>query len=102
MIAGQQLGWAIGILVPLRIPPTLFRILCRLVLVVVGNVVEHEPASFAVLENASLSANAFGDENATDTRRPHHSGRVKLNKLHIDELSSGVIRECVTVTGSLP
>src|SRR6185503_8162219 len=71
-------------------------------LVVVRNVVEHEPASLAVLEDASFAAHAFGDENPAHTRRPDHPGRMELDELHVDELGAGAVGERVPVAGPFP
>ena len=75
VIARQQLRRTTGGLVALRVAPAFFRVRGRLRLVVVGDVVEHEAAAFAVLQDAAFAAHAFGDENALDAAaaRPSRS-----------------------------
>src|SRR5262249_44739813 len=46
--------------------------------------------------------NALSDKNATHTRRPDHSGGMKLDELHVDQLRSCAIAERVTITGVFP
>ena len=70
VIARQQLGRTPSGFVALRIAPAFFGIGCRLRLVVVRNVTEHEPLAFVVFEDAPLAACAFGDEDAFHARRP--------------------------------
>ena len=66
VVARQQLGRAPGALVALGVAPALFRIGRRLRLVVVGDVVEHEPTALGVLQHAAFAAHALGDEDALD------------------------------------
>ena len=102
VIARQQLGRTPRALVALRVAPALFRIRRRLRLVVVGDVVEHEAAAFAVLQHAAFAAHALGDEDALDARRPDHPGRMELDELHVDELGAGAKRQRVAVAGAFP
>ena len=102
VIARQQLRRTARVLVALRVAPSFLRIRGRLRLVVVGDVVEHEAAAFAVLQDAAFAANAFGDENAADARRPHHPGGMELDELHVDQLGASAIGERVAVAGSFP
>ena len=102
VIARQQLGRTPGGLVALRVAPALFRIRRGLRLVVVGDVVEHEAAAFAVLQHAAFAAHAFGDEDALHARRPDHPGRMELDELHVDQLGAGAIRQRVAVAGAFP
>ena len=102
VVARQQLRRTPGALVALRVAPAFFRIGRRLRLVVVGDVVEHEAAAFAVLEDAAFAAHAFGHEDALDARRPDHPGRMELDELHVDQLGAGAIGQRVAVAGAFP
>src|SRR5262249_34217256 len=66
------------------------------------NIVEHESAAQAVPKNASLAANAFGDENASNARWPHHAGRMELHEFHVHQLGAGVVRQRVAIARALP
>src|SRR4029450_6285060 len=102
MVARQKLGRAPRVLVPLGISPALFRIVRRLVAVVVGDVVEHEAPALAVAGDPAFTAAALGDENPLDARRPDHPGGMKLDELHVDEIGAGVIGEGVAVARAFP
>jgi len=102
VIARQQLGRTICGLVALRVSPTFLRVLGSLVLVVVGNVVEHEALTLVVLQDPAFAANTFGHEDAADARRPNHARRMELDELHVDQFCSSVIRKRVAVAGSFP
>src|SRR5262245_18797149 len=102
VIARQSFRRPVHILVTLLVPPAFFGIFRGLVSVVIGDVVEHKALSFAVLQYSTLAANTFGNQDSANARRPDHSGRVKLDELHIDQLGSRMICERVAVTGSLP
>ena len=102
VVARQQLGRTAGALVALRVAPAFFRIGRRLRLVVVGDVVEHEAAAFAVLQHAAFAAHALGDEDALHARRPDHPGRMELDELHVDQLGAGAIGQRVAVAGAFP
>ena len=93
VIAREELGWATRVLVALHVPPALLLVVRRLRFVVVGDAVEHEPLAVAVFQHTPLATHAFRHENAAHTRRPNHSGRVKLHKLHVLERGTGVIGE---------
>ena len=58
--------------------------------------------TFAVLQDAAFAANAFGHQNAANARRPDHAGRMELDKFHVDQLGSGVVRKCVAVARAFP
>ncbi len=102
VVAGEELGRAAGVLVPLRVAPPLLGIVGGLAAVVLGDVVEHEAAPLAVAEHPAFTADAFGDEQPLHARRPDHPGRMELHELHVDQLGAGPIREPVPVAGALP
>src|SRR4030095_5595927 len=102
VIASQQLGWSSRALVSLRVAPTFFFIVGGLTLVVVWDLLKHESFLHAIQKNAAFAANALSDQNASYARRPHHTGRMELNKFHINQLCAGVISESVTITGIFP
>ena len=64
VIARQQFRRPAGVLVALRVAPAFFFVVGRLVLVVVGDVVEHESAAVFVAQHAAFAAHAFGHQNA--------------------------------------
>ena len=102
MISGEQFGRTPRILIALRIPPALFFRVRSLLFVEVRNVVEHEPAAFAVAQHAAFAAHALGYQDAAHTDRPDHAGGVKLNELHVLEFGSGAIRQCKAVARIFP
>src|ERR1041385_4860709 len=102
MVAREQLRRPPRVFVALRVLPTLFRSVGRLRFVVVRNVVEHESLAITILQYAAFAADAFSHEQATDTRRPDHSRRMKLHQLHVLQCGTGVIGERVSVAGILP
>src|SRR5690606_35939552 len=59
VVAREQLRRAVGILVAHDVAPALLDVLRRLVLVGVGDVVEHEALALAVHEPAALAADAL-------------------------------------------
>lgn len=95
-------GGAAGVLIALGVAPAFLFGVGGLGLVVVGDVVEHEAAAFAVAEHAAFAANAFGDEDAADADGPDHAGGVKLDELHVEEFGAGAVGEGVAVTGVFP
>ena len=102
VIAGQQFRRTTGILITCHISPAFFFVVGRLILVVRRNVVEHEPFAFAIAEDPAFAANSLGHQDAPHARRPDHSGRVELNKFHIDQLGPRVICKGVAIAGSFP
>ena len=95
-------GGRLAFLVAEHVAEAFFLVLRGLRLVVVRDVAEHEPLALVVPQHAALAANAFGDEDAADARRPDHAGRVELDELHVDEFGPGVVGERVAVAGVLP
>ena len=91
VIARQQLRRTPRVLVALGITPAFFFIVGRLRFVVVGNEIEHKASAFLVREDSPVAAHTLGNENSGDTRRPHHSGGMKLHKLHVDQFRAGLI-----------
>ena len=102
VIAREQLRRTARVLVALRVAPALFSLSAVWLLVVVGDVVEHETLALVVAQHAALAAHAFGDQNALHARRPDHAGRMELDELHVDQLGAGVVGERVAVAGVFP
>ena len=102
VVARQELRRTPRVLVALGITPAFVGIVGCLILVVVGNVVEHEAAAFAIAQHAAFAANAFRHQDALDARRPDHSRRVELDELHVHQLGAGAIRQRVTVPCAFP
>ena len=102
VVARQQFRRAVGVLVAEDVAEAFLLVLRGLRFVVVRDVAEHEPVALAVPQHAALAANAFGDEDAANARRPDHAGRVELHELHVDEFGPGVVGERVAVAGVLP
>ena len=85
LIARQQLRWAL-VVIRIGVPPIGFLLgLCVLLLEYRRDVVEHEASAFRVGQDATITADGFGHQNALDAQWPHHAGWVKLDELHIDE-----------------
>ena len=102
VVAGQQLGRAARVLVPLRVLPALFLAVRRLPFVVVGDVVEHEALAVLVPQDAAFAAHPLGHQDPLHRRRPDHAGRVELDELHVHQLGAGVVGQRVAVAGVLP
>ena len=62
VIAGEKLRWTARTFVALGIAPAFFGIVGGLVLVVGGDVVEHEALALVVDQNAAFAAHAFSDQ----------------------------------------
>src|SRR5690349_18709659 len=86
----------------LGIAPALLFIVGGLLSIIFRDRLEHETFAFLVHQDPTFSANSFRHENSHHTRRPHHSGRMKLNELHIDEFGSGLVRKSVSVARVFP
>ena len=95
-------GGPAGVFVSLGVAPALLFVVGGVVFVVVGNVIEHEAAAFAVAQDSAFAAHAFGNEDAGDADGPDHAGGMKLHELHVLQLGSGAIGEGKAVTGVLP
>src|SRR5208283_6218482 len=93
VIPGEQFRRTARVFVALRIPPAFFLGVRSLLLVEIGDVVEHEAAAFTVAQNAAFAAHALGDQDAAHTNRPHHAGGMKLNELHVLKFGSSAVRE---------
>ncbi len=102
VVAREQLRRAARVAVALGVAPALLGVVGGLGAVVLGDVVEHEPAAFAVDEDAAFAAHALGDEDAAHAWRPHHAGRVELDELHVHQVGAGVVGERVAVAGVFP
>src|SRR5262245_2547023 len=62
----------------------------------------HESFAILVAQDTAFASDRFRYKYALHARWPNHSGRMKLNKLHIDQLSTCVISECHSVARVLP
>src|SRR5262245_5903369 len=62
----------------------------------------HESFTILVAQDTAFASDCFGYEYALHAGWPNHSGRVKLNKLHIDQLSPCIVGEGHTVARVLP
>src|SRR5205823_2508669 len=81
VVAGEQLRRPAGLLVAEDVAEPLLLVGGGLRLVVVRDVPEHEPLPLLVPQHPALAADALGDEDAADRRRPDHPGRVELDEL---------------------
>ena len=102
VVAREQLRWTPCGLVALSVSPAFVRVGGRLRPVVLRDVIEHEAAAFAVLQDAALAPDALRDQNAADTRRPDHAGRVELDELHVLQRGASAIGQRVAVARVLP
>src|SRR5712691_1740055 len=102
VVTRQELRRSSGGLVALGVAPSLFLVVRGLRSIILGDLVEHEPAALAVPEDAAFAAHRFGDENASNARRPDHTGWMELDELHVHQLRAGVIGECMAVARVLP
>ena len=91
VIAGQQLRRPARVFVALAIAPAFLLVIGRLRFVVLGNIIKHEAATFAVRQDAAFAAHAFGHENAAHARRPDHAGWMELDEFHVDQLGAGLV-----------
>ncbi len=102
VVAGQQLRRTPRVLVTLCVAPAFLLVVRGLVLVEVGDVVEHEPLAVLVAQHPALAAHALGHEQTAHTRRPHHPGGMELHELHVHEIRACHIGERLAVPGILP
>src|SRR5262249_28192160 len=51
---------------------------------------------------AAVAAHAFGHQDAAHARGPHHPGRMKLDELHVHQISPGLRSERDAVARALP
>src|SRR5688572_18965415 len=92
VIARQEFRRAFRILVALRVSPAFLLIQRCLPAIQLRDVVKHKPPAFIIPQNPAFAAYTFRYKQAPDTGWPNHSCRMELDKLHIYELSSGMIR----------
>ena len=102
VVAREQLRRAAGVLVALRVAPAFVFVVGGLLLVELGDVVEHEAAAFAVAQDAAFAAHAFGHQDAAHADRPDHAGGMKLHELHVQQLGAGAVGQRVAVAGVFP
>ena len=102
VVASKELRRAAGVLIALRVAPAFVFVVRGLSLVVVGDIVEHEAAAFAVAEHTAFAAHAFGDEDAGDADGPDHAGGMELNEFHVLQFRTGTVGERETVAGVFP
>src|SRR2546427_471470 len=102
MVAREQLRRTPGLFVALTISPAFFFVVGGLMAICFRNVIEHEPAAFAVSQNAALTTNAFRHKDSRDARRPDHSRRMELHELHVHQIRTGVICKGLTITRVFP
>ena len=86
----------------LGITPPFFRVVGGLRFIALGNICKHEPLAVLVAQDAAFAAHAFGDEDAHDTGRPDHAGRMKLHELHVNQFRAGMICQRLPVAGVFP
>ena len=67
-----------------------------------GQVVPHEALAFCVAQDAALTADGLGHEQALDARGVDHAGGVELHELHVDELRAGAVGEALAIARRLP
>src|SRR5690349_22958524 len=102
VIARKQFRWTASVLVSLRVAPAFFFSIGGLIGVGCGDVVKHEAPAVFVPQDASFTADSFGDQNAAYAWRPYHSGWMKLHELHVHQGRARLICESVSVAGVLP
>src|SRR4029450_1169680 len=91
-----------GVLAALTITPAFFFAICSLGTIIFRNRIEHKTATFFVRENPAFTAHTFGYQDSHHTRRPDHSGGMKLHELHVDQFRASVISQRVAVAGVFP
>src|SRR5438034_4048476 len=96
VVARQQFRRPAGCLVALGVAPALLLVAGGLRAIGLRDVVEHETAALAVDEDAAVAAHSLSYKDSAHARRPHHARRMELHKFHVDELSAGLVGQCVT------
>ncbi len=102
VVARQQFRRTPRVLVALRVAPAFFLVVGGLLLVVLGDVAEHEPLAGAVAQDPAFAAHALGDEDALHARRPDHPRRMELHELHVDQRRAGAVGQRMAVAGAFP
>ena len=102
MVARQQLGRTLGVLIALHVAPAFLGIGRGLGFVIVRNIVEHEALALFVAQNSAFAAHPFGDQNAHDARRPDHAGGMKLDEFHVQQFGPGVVGQRDAVACAFP
>src|SRR5262249_21780340 len=62
----------------------------------------HEALAEFVAKDAAFATNGFGDKNSLHSRRPNHSGGMKLDEFPVHEFGAGFVGEGHTVGGVFP
>src|SRR5204863_3596300 len=102
MIAGQEFWRPPRIFTALTITPTFFFVVRSLSAIIFRDRIEHKTATLLIRQDPAFAAHAFGHQNSHHTRRPDHTGRVKLHELHVDQICTRVIGERLTAASVLP
>src|SRR5213596_345140 len=102
MIAGQEFWRPPRIFTALTITPTFFFVVRSLSAIIFRDRIEHKTTTLLIREDPAFAAHAFGHQNSHHTRRPDHTGRVKLHELHVDQIGSCVISQRMPVASVFP
>ena len=102
VIPCEKLGGSAGVAVSRHVAPPLLGRIRGLVDIERRNVVVHETAALGVRERAALSSHTLGHQDASHARWPHHTRRVELDELHVDQLRPRVVPQRVSVPCALP
>ena len=102
VIPGEELWRAAGVLVSLGVAPAFLFVVGGLGAIVFRDVVKHEPAPIFVAQYSALAAHSLGHEDPLNAGGPHHPRGVELDKLHVHEVRTRIVRERKAVSGVLP
>ena len=84
VITRQQFRRTPRVLIALAIAPAFLCIVRSLGSIILRNFVEHKSSAGIVCQDPAFAANTLRHEHSGNTRRPDHSGRMKLHELHVD------------------
>ena len=62
----------------------------------------HKAFAVFVAQYAAFATHGFGHQNSLHARRPDHSGRMKLDELHIHQFGASIISQGHAVAGVFP
>src|SRR5437879_1177206 len=102
VVSCQQFGRAARLFITLTISPAFFFVVGRLMAISFRDVIKHESATFAVSQNAALTAYAFGHQDSRNARRPDHSCWMELHELHVHKVGTGVVCQRVPIACIFP